>query len=357
MNKNAQCYYETALKFFLPVELIGEIDGFKLTLGKERYYFSGSGTPVNNSSSVKAARNKYSMNKILDKAGFPVPKAASIYIGEFQSGLLEKKISELTFPVVAKPQVGKLGGDVLCNIQTLKQLKQYMTKNLPRHEFIAVEEFHGNLQSYRVLVFNKRVIGIIQRYPASVCGDGLHNIRELIDLTNDKRSAISDTLAPIAVDEECCIRLNELGLDLSYIPKKNERITLAYTSNASRGGTYRSLENQICRENRQLLVQAAIELNLNLVGFDVQCSDINIPIEASQGVIIEANDGPSVRIHEYPIEGRPVRVTHKIIRSFIYRHPFSYLKILYKNPRTALYVRITILMLFLSALAYCGLWY
>lgn len=350
INRNAKCYYETALKFFLPVEVIPEIDGFRLNLGKQHYYFSGVGAPFNNSGSIAASRNKYSMNRILDRAGFPVPKATSLHISEYQQGMLEEKISKLSFPLVAKPLLGKLGRDVLCNIQTIEQLKKYLDENLPYYEFVTIEEFHGNLNSYRVLIFNKRVIGVVQRYPAEVCGDGIHTLRELIDITNDKRLTISDTLSPITVDEECEIRLNELGLDLSYVPKKDESVILGYTSNASRGGTYCSLGNKICKENRRLLIRAANELNITLVGFDVQCTDINIPIETSQGIIIEANDGPSVRIHEYPMAGYPVKVTRKIIRSYIYRHPLLYLKVLYENRYTALYFRVSLLVVFLLAL-------
>ncbi|WP_019215879.1 hypothetical protein [Legionella tunisiensis] len=50
---------------------------------------------------------------------------------------------------------------------------------------------------------------------------------------------------------------------------------------------------------------------MNIVGFDVECPDIDIPIQASGGVIIEANPTPSIRIHEKPMEGAPVMVSKK----------------------------------------------
>ena len=194
-----------------------------------------------------------------------------------------------------------------------------------------------------MLVLKNQIIGVIQRFPAHVIGDGIHNIEQLIEKTNHQRQTISDTLGPITVDEECQIRLNELGIELTHIPNKDQSITLGYTSNATRGGTYKSLPTKVCMQNHTLFIRAASELNLDLVGFDVQCADINEPLELSRGVIIEANDGPSVRIHEYPMEGPPSRVSKKILRTLIYRHPFSYLYTLYKNKRTALYIRSLIL--------------
>ncbi len=353
MTKNAQCYYNSAKKLLIPVEVLPEIQGFRIVLGKKKYYFCGSTPPINLSSSMVLTRNKYSMNKILERGGFLVPKSICFYHSEFIEGLLAEKIAELTFPLVAKPQIGRLGDDVLCNIKTFEQLQNYMDKNCSTYEEITIEEFHGNLNAYRVLIFNNKVLDVIARYPAHVIGDGQHNLKELIFISNKKRQAINEMLAPIVVDEECLIRLDELGIDLNYIPKTDENLSLAYTCNASRGGTYKSIGKSIAKENRNFLIRAAKELNLNLVGFDVQCADINQPF-TDPDVIIEANDAPSVRIHEFPMEGPAVLVSKKIIRSLIFRHPLSYLYALYKNPGSALYLKTMTLAIFF-ALAYLAL--
>ncbi len=39
MNKNAECYYESAKKLNLLIEQEPLIDGFKLLLGKRQYFF------------------------------------------------------------------------------------------------------------------------------------------------------------------------------------------------------------------------------------------------------------------------------------------------------------------------------
>jgi D-alanine-D-alanine ligase-like ATP-grasp enzyme len=141
------------------------------------------------------------------------------------------------------------------------------------------------------------------------------------------------------VDEECQMRLKEQNLSLDYVPQPKERVYLGYTSNASRGGSYETVRMQICKKNRRLMVRAAEVLNLNLVGFDVECSDMNLPIEDSQGVIIEANHRPSIRIHEIPMSGAAKPVVNKIMRSLIYKHPLAYLHVLYTNRKTRLFVR------------------
>lgn len=346
IDKNAQCYFNSAKSLFLPVKAVEEINGFELKLGKKHYLFRGCETPFNNISSASIASDKYCTNQLLEKAGIPVPKAISLSVFEFKEGKTEEKISKLEFPLVIKPLLnGSRGIDVLCNIQTLGDLKTYLSQYFLSYNHLIIEEFHGKLKSYRVLVFNRRVIGIVIRHPASVIGDGRHTIEELVDLANLKRQETSDALGPIEIDEECLIRLKELGLHPYSIPAQNEKIVLCYTSNATRGGTFESLDLHICKFNRQLMVKIASVLNITLAGIDVECHDLNMPLNQSGGVILEVNHRPSVRIHELPSSGKSSRVTKEIMKYFIYKHPLSYLKTLYLNQPTAFYMR-TILLIF-----------
>jgi D-alanine-D-alanine ligase-like ATP-grasp enzyme len=243
---------------------------------------------------------------------------------------------------------GSQGKDVLCNIQTMQELLHFLKNYFTYYEQLIIEEFHGKLNSYRVLVFKRRVIGIVQRFPATVFGDGVHSIEELVVLENKHRKAISDFLGPIVLDDECTIRLNELNINQDYIPSIGEKIVLAYTSNATRGGTYKSLANQICKENRKLMIKVASILNLGLAGIDLECTDINTPISQSHGVVIEVNHRPSIRIHELPLTGKPHLVTKKIVRSFIYKHPVAYIHSLYKNKHLSVYLRTTTVLLIIG---------
>ncbi|RAP37035.1 UDP-N-acetylmuramyl peptide synthase [Legionella quinlivanii] len=304
-----------------------EIDGFEVVLGKHHYHFSYNESPFNNSCSARIAINKFYTNTLLESAGIPVPKAAYLNLEDFENNLLNERIADLNFPLVVKPLTGSLGMDVLCNIQSLEELTRHLLRIFSLHHHLLIEEFHGNLKSYRVLVFNKEVIGVVLCRPANVIGNGSLTIKELIDAANIERQALDNPdLGPITADEECMIRLKERGISLDYIPPKDERIVLAYTSNGTRGGSYESLGKEISRENRQLMIQVAEQLNLQLTGIDVECEDINQPIVETGGVIIEVNHRPDVRIHELPNAGHPQPVSKTIMRSFMYRHPFSYLR-------------------------------
>lgn len=349
IDRNAERYYKSSQTLFLPVKPVVEINGFELKLGSRHYLFRESETPFNNISSSNIAADKFCTNNLLRKKGIPVPSAVSIHISEFQQNKTEELIANLTFPLVIKPLLnGSQGKDVLCNIQSLEELLHFLTEYFAIYDRLLIEEFHGNLRSYRVLVFNWKVIGVVERFPASVLGDGKHNIKELVEITNIKRREISDFLGPIRLDDESTIKLRELGKNVEYVPTLGERIYLGYTSNATRGGTYESLEKQICRENSKLMIKVASVLNLGLAGIDLECTDINIPISKSSGVIIEVNHRPSIRIHELPLTGKPHLVTRTVMRYFIYRHPIGYLYSLYKNKPTSIYIRSFLICLILG---------
>ncbi len=339
INGNALRYYKSAQALYLPVKLVDGLDGFELILNQYHYAFCGAEPPINLATSVNICQHKFVANRFLENAGIPVPKAYLLKKNEFKDNSYLQKLSHLKFPLVVKPLNEGKGKGVLCNINTLEELRNALSNAFSTYNLMIVEEFHANLSSYRVLVFNQKILGVILRHPAHVIGDGSHTIEELTHLTNKKRRHINEFLGPILLDTEAYICLREQGLSDDYIPKVGEKVLLAYTSNATRGGTYETVGKNICKENRKLMLKVAKVLNLKLVGIDVECQDINTPITHETGVIIEANEAPSVRIHEIPMYGSPTLVTRKIMRYFIYRHPLSYLYSLYFNKHTSFYVR------------------
>lgn len=282
-----------------------------------------------------------------------MPKSVALEASEFAQNLTKERITGLRFPLVIKPLVdGAQGKDVLCNIQTLDKLLFFLARAFKHYDQLLIEEFHARLNSYRVLVFNRRVIGVVQRFPAHIIGDGIQTISELIKSTNITRKQINDFLGHIVVDDECQMKLAEQGLSLDDIPACGHTVVLGYTSNATRGGTYASLGMRIGKKNKRLMIKVAALLNLNLAGIDVECADIKIPIAQSNGVIIEVNHRPSVRIHEIPLDGKSHLVTRKIMRSFIFRHPFAYFYSLYSTTPSAFYIKSLIALIVFSLLYY-----
>src|SRR5690606_28185320 len=151
-------------------------------------------------------------------------------------------------------------------------------------------------------------IGLLERIPAHVIGDGIHSITELMAIENERRKPFLGKLSidVLEVNQEYLIRMDELGLSFNAVPKKGEIIMLCYTSNALWGGTMEALDiSLICEENKELVKNAAKCLNLNFVGFDIGSKDISKPViaDGSTDIIVEANSCPDISIHENPLVG------------------------------------------------------
>ena len=343
MNVLAQLYRNAAQQLMLPCKYDLRFDGIEICFHKTRYFFRGGATPFNDAGSVDIACNKYCVNAILHDAGFPVPSAGALSKANCIDG--HWVLPEFNYPLVAKPTINPIGGglDVLCNIQNKEALIQYLNKTADKYRFISIESFEAGLTTYRVTIFFNKVIAVARRDPASIIGDGNHSIAELIAIENIDRKKRKHTypIDTIKLEQEHLQKLKELGLTPLDIPKKDEKIVLCYASSSMHGESIVALGDSICPENEKLLCDAAKTLNLNLVGFDVICEDINRPIQDSRGFIIEANFNPDVTIHELPSNGIAIPVTRILLHKLIRMHPFCYfmIRLRYIFSRYAFYVR------------------
>ena len=323
MNKNSLLYYTSALSLKLPITYDSATKRLHLSLGGNNYYFIASITPLNDASSIYLAKNKFALNQLLDNAGFPVPKCVAIQKSTFMSQSLPTLMQGLNFPVVVKPMRDTHSGNgVSCNITTQERLTACLNEQFKIHPSMQVEEFHQGLREYRILLLKNRVIGVLEFISPSIEGDGQHTIEQLIEYANQ---SITVDCFPIPVNDDCQQCLADQDVTLDHILPKGKKIRLHYTSNRTLGGRAISLGNKLHAENKRYLCRAARVIGLDLVGLDVLCEDINRPFSKTKWIILEANFGPSVTIHECPDEGIAVNVSKKIVMQFIYRHPFAYL--------------------------------
>ena len=338
MNNNCRAYFRSALQLGLPVTQNEIIDGFTLKLGGRKYRFFGSTVPVNDGASTLVCSDKFVTNRVLRQMGVPCPKASFLDSADFDYHTLYEAVRNLKFPLVVKPQNwSSLGCDVNCNIPNftvLYDLCQHLFKWYPSLSF---EEFHPNLNGYRVLVHQNKILEVIERFPSTVVGDGKLTIERLVEKENRKRRKTKSFLEPILQDFEFEQALFEQKLNLWSVPEEGQKVVLGYTCNASRGGTIKTYTSGMCSENKKMFINIAKEFNLSLAGIDVHCVSLHVPIREGNGVVLEVNYNPSVRIHEEGLGGTTTQVTKIVMRSFIYKHPLSYALHAMRTPQLKSY--------------------
>lgn len=236
---------------------------------------------------------------------------------------LFQRAKELGFPVVLKPQFGNKGKGVFLNITNDNELLINFRKLKNYTNDILIEKYYkGN--DYRVCVVNYKVVAVTNRVVPYVIGDGKNNLKELIYNANKSEERGYDHEKPmtkIKIDDNMIQYLNSQGLTLNSIPLKNEKIKLRQNANMSTGATAIDCTDEISEINKNICVRAAKSIGLDICGIDLCTSDISGDI-TKDGIVVEVNAAPGIRMHHFPSEGKKREVADDII-SMMYHDNFN----------------------------------
>lgn len=257
-------------------------------------------------------RDKTMTNNILDRLGISSPKW--VELKEKQD--IDKYWNDFDKPFVMKP-AGLTGGsgvvtklstkeaaykayDEIVTIINSKERQKY------QHKIIMQNQISG--EDYRLLVINGKFKIATKRIPAHVNGDGINNIKKLIEIENkDPRRDItnpSHTLKPIVIDDSLIDFLKEQSLDLTYIPKKNETVYVRKVASMSKGGITEDFTDKVSSQIINVVEALASSMHVFGLGVDVYCKDITKPLTKENGAILECNTMPEAYLNTFPVIGK-----------------------------------------------------
>ena len=247
------------------------------------------------------AQDKNLTKKLLHAAGVPVPLGQPVTHLE-QGWTVAQKIG---FPVVVKPKDGNQGKGVTVNI-TERAAYDTAYAAAARYGVVMVEKYLPG-HDYRLLVVGKRLAAAARREPPLVVGDGVHTVRELVDLVNaDPRrgEGHATSLTRIRFDDIAVARLRAQGLEPTSVPEKGRRVVLRDNANLSTGGTATDVTDDVHPEVAARAILAAEQIGLDICGVDVVCESVLRPLEEQSGGIVEVNAAPGLRMHLTPSFGK-----------------------------------------------------
>ncbi len=247
------------------------------------------------------AQDKNLTKKLLHAAGVPVPMGQPVTSPE-QGWAVAQKIG---LPVVVKPKDGNQGKGVTVNIV---ERSAYDTAYAAaaRYGVVMVEKYLPG-HDYRLLVVGKRLVAAARREPPLVVGDGVHTVRELVDLVNaDPRrgEGHATSLTRIRFDDIAVARLRTQGLEPTSVPEKGRRVLLRDNANLSTGGTATDVTDDVHPEVAARAILAAEQIGLDICGVDVVCESVLRPLEEQSGGVVEVNAAPGLRMHLTPSFGK-----------------------------------------------------
>ncbi|MEN9280842.1 MAG: cyanophycin synthetase, partial [Gloeomargarita sp. DG02_3_bins_56] len=107
--------------------------------------------------------------------------------------------------------------------------------------------------------------------------------------------------------------LKQQGYSLDTVLRPGEVCYLKNTANLSTGGMAIDCTDTIHPENRWLCERAARWVGLDIAGIDLITPDITQPLRQVDGVVVEVNAAPGLRMHLQPSEGTPRNVCAPIL--------------------------------------------
>lgn len=299
---------EAARRRDIPARRIGGLSLLRLGYGCHRRLVWAALTDHTSAVGVDVASDKLLTKQLLADAGVPV--AAGMVVRSPAAAALA--VASLGPPVVVKPRGGSQGAHVSVGIATAEEAERAYHRASGCGREVIVEEYVAGTD-YRVLVVDGRVVAAAQLRPASVTGDGVHDIAALVARANrDPRRGDGHArpLTRIVLDAAALTHLATRGLHPGSVPAAGDVVALRGNANLSTGGTSVDVTDRVHPEVAAVCCRAAAAAGLDVCGVDARFTDIAAP---PRGAVLELNASPGLRMHLAPSAGRPRDVAGSII--------------------------------------------
>ena len=313
---STQIIIKEALKRNIEVEILDEDDNFiRLKKGsKVEYIKQATKTSLDTYIVALIMENKEITKLILKEHDINVPSGLTVNCIE---EALSKYPDFINKDIVIKPKSTNFGEGVSI-LKGLKSKEAYINavkEALSYGNHILIEEFIPG-EEYRFLVIDDEVAAVMHRVPANVAGDGVHNIKELVDEKNKDPARGKGHITPLEKINIGPIEENNLASqnkDISYVPDDGEIVYLRENSNISTGGDSIDFTDDINAEYKKIAVDATKAVDAKICGVDMIILDVKAKPDKNNHSIIELNFNPVLYPHNFPYEGQNRHVEKKVL--------------------------------------------
>ena len=276
----------------------GEMRSFDV-LPRPKYY---------NPKGLEWMDNKNEMKKHFMKAGIPVAHGGVTYLK--RKGL--KIFRSLDKPVITKPNIGSRSRHTTTHVTTEEEFLKAFKKARQIAPLVMIEEELSGFV-FRGTLIGKKLAAVIRREPAYVIGDGIHNVKELIEIENKNPLRAGPIFHKLSLDEEALKELKHWNKTENTIPNKDEVVTLGQKTSRAVGGGITDMTDIIHPDNIAMLEKVAEVLDDPLIGVDFIMKDVSISWhDQPRSGVIECNSAPFIDLHHYPLVGKPRNVAGKL---------------------------------------------
>lgn len=211
--------------------------------------------------SFHLAQNKRLANLFLRERGFPVPDQV-LFSDMRQAQAFLKRHGR----VVVKPCTQWGGRGISVAVTRAEELQAAVKRARRFEEDVALEQCVSG-DDYRLIFVNYRFVAAILRRPASVTGNGVATVRQLV-LARNRQARLADPSHVIPVDAETGRNLEALGHSWDEVPDRGRTVQVRLTSNYHTGGTVEVVTDQVPKPLIRTARRAVKALGIPVIGID-----------------------------------------------------------------------------------------
>jgi cyanophycin synthetase len=251
------------------------------------------------------ADSKVKTMRIAEHLGIPLPAFISCRnIQEAQEFLGVHSL------LVTKPTTGSGGSGVTTNISTDKELTsafEYANKYSRR----VVVQQHITGDDVRVLIVGGKFCSAVIRKPASIVGNGILTIKELIKVANTEPSRNDETRSSLMhINLVAAERF--LGNAINTILRLDNRVRVIGPSNVSLGGSVHEATHLVTPSIITDSIKITQQLGLGICGVDIMWDR-----KTDKHYIIEVNATPGLDLHNDLFSGTSSDAVEKYVQWLI----------------------------------------
>ncbi|MCU0660792.1 MAG: cyanophycin synthetase [Myxococcota bacterium] len=311
LGPSTNAIVSAAVERGIPVRRLNDASLVQLGWGKKQRRILAAETDSTSAISESIAQDKELTKSLLYAVGVPVPLGRTVMTAEEAWAAA----SELGFPVVIKPRYGSKGRGVTVNLSTKPQIVAAFSAARQINRAVLVEQCLLG-RDHRLLVVGDQLVAAARRDPATVMGDGVHTIRQLVSHLNEdprRGDGHATPLTRVPLDDIAFNMLASQGCDEETVLPPGVEVVMRSNANLSTGGTATDVTDEVHPTIARRAIEAAQAVGLDVCGVDVLCERIDLPLEDQRAGVVEVNAAPGLRMHLSPSVGKSRAVGKAII--------------------------------------------
>lgn len=261
---------------------------FKLSLGGRSVTCRESLSELTSAVAMSRCDDKRVTRRVLANGGVGTPEQITVGCANELEAFVQRHAR-----VVVKPARGEQGRGISVDVRGMDAVQAAVEAARKHCDDVIVEEMVAG-DDLRIVVIDHQVVAAATREPARIVGDGVTDIRTLIERHSRRREAAThgESRIPMDAETERCVR--QAGHAMDDVLPEGTVLAVRKTANLHTGGTIHDVTAQLHPHLKEVAEKASRLLDIPVVGFDFM-----VPrVDGDTYWVIEANERPGLANHE-----------------------------------------------------------